>query len=75
MITTDKKGKKTGFRMKMPGGRSIAANAAEDVADRFEFTRTGERKNIDGYDCEKIIVKDRKEGTLTTFYPLPTNKT
>lgn len=68
MITTDKKGQKTGFRMKMPGARSMAANAAEDVVDRFEFTRTGERKNIDGYDCEKIIVKDTKEGTLTTSW-------
>jgi hypothetical protein len=68
MVTTDKNGQKTGFRMKMPGARSFAANAAEDVADRFEFTRTGERKDIDGYNCEKVIVKDRKEGTLTTSW-------
>lgn len=65
MVTTDKKGKKTGFRMKMPGASKLAA---EDVTDRFEFTRTGERKNIDGYDCEKIIVRDTKKGTTTTSW-------
>lgn len=65
MITTDKKGKKSGFRMKMPGTGRAMAEAAEDVAGRFTFTQTGERKTIEGYDCEKIIVKDNKEGTTT----------
>jgi len=65
MITTDKKGKTSGFRMKMPGtGRTIAETAQEAV-DRFTFTQTGERKTIDGYDCEKVIVKDTKKGTVT----------
>ncbi|TXF89386.1 DUF4412 domain-containing protein [Neolewinella aurantiaca] len=68
MITTDKKGKKTGFRMKMPGVRKLAADAAEETADRFEFVQTGERKTIDGYGCEKIIVTDKKEGTITTSW-------
>jgi hypothetical protein len=65
MITTDKNGKKTGFRMKMPGTRKFTADVAEDLSDRFVFTRTGERKNVNGYDCEKIIVEDTKEGTTT----------
>lgn len=65
MITTDKNGQKSGFRMKMPGTRNTVAGSVEDMSDRFTFTQTGERKTIDGYDCEKIIVKDTKQGTTT----------
>lgn len=68
MITTDKNGVKTGFRMKLPGGKKIMENTVEDMADRFEFNRTGQRKNIDGYDCEEVIVKDLKEGTVTNSW-------
>ncbi len=66
MITTDREGRKSGFRMRMPGMRKAMAEAAEDVStDRFTFTRTGERKVIDGYNCEKIIVEDTEEGITT----------
>ncbi|MEM9528737.1 MAG: DUF4412 domain-containing protein [Bacteroidota bacterium] len=66
VITTDKKGNKTGFRMRMPGMRKAMVEAAEEVdSDRFTFTQTGERKTIDGYDCEKIIVVDHEEDITT----------
>ncbi|MEM9928377.1 MAG: DUF4412 domain-containing protein, partial [Bacteroidota bacterium] len=40
--------------------------ATEDVAnDRFTFTQTGERKVIDGYNCEKFIIEDTQEGYRT----------
>jgi len=65
MITTDKKGVKTGFRMKLPGIGQTVASSVEDMADRFEFNRTGQRKTIDGYDCEEVIVKDLKTGAVT----------
>lgn len=68
MITTDKKGQQTGFRMRMPGMRKAMAEATEDMHDRFTFTATGERRTIDGYDCEKVIVEDTKEGTTTTSW-------
>lgn len=66
MITSDKSGKKTGFRMRMPGMRKAMEKAGEEVSsDRFTFTQTGERKTIDGYDCEKIIVIDHEEDITT----------
>lgn len=65
MITTDKNGQKSGFRMKMPGTGKAIAETAQEATDRFTFTRTGERKTIDGYDCEKVVVKDTKKGTVT----------
>ncbi len=66
MVTIDKDGKKSGIRMQMPGMRAAFEDAAEDIdSDRFTFSKTGERKVIDGYNCEKYIVKDTKEGTTT----------
>lgn len=66
VITTDKKGEKTGFRMRMPGMRKAMVEAAEEVdSERFTFTQTGERKTIDGYDCEKIVVVDHQEDITT----------
>mgnify|MGYP000497863344 CR=1 FL=1 len=65
MVTTDKNGVKTGIRMKMPGTGRAIHKTVEDMADRFNFTQTGERKTIDGYNCEKIMVEDTKRGTTT----------
>lgn len=65
MITTDKKGKTTGFRMRMPGVQSMAAETANDVVDDYTFEKTGERKVIDGYNCEKVIVTDNKNNITT----------
>ncbi|MBB4080368.1 hypothetical protein GGR28_003002 [Lewinella aquimaris] len=65
MITTDKKGRKQGFRMRMPKIGKTVAEKAEEMSEYITFTRTGERKTIDGYDCEKIIVTDSKHNTTT----------
>jgi hypothetical protein len=65
MLTTDKKGKTEGFRMRMPNLSAQVAEAQEDIADDITFTATGERKTIDGYDCEKIIMVDRKRNTTS----------
>ncbi len=66
MITTDNQGRQSGYRMRMPGMRQAMTEVTEDIAsDRFTFTRTGERKVIDGYNCEKLIVEDKQEGITT----------
>jgi len=65
IVTTEKNGQETGIRMRMPNMGKLMAEAAEDVNGRFSFTQTGERKTIDGYDCEKIIVKDNKKEIVT----------
>ena len=69
MVTTTKKGETSAFRMRMPGmGKMMDKANAEIEEGRFTFDATGERKQVDGYDCEKIIVKDTKEGTTTVSW-------
>lgn len=65
MISTDKNGEKTGYRLRIPRLGGTVSGAGEAVLDRFTFEQTGERKNIDGYDCEKVVVTDTEEGTVT----------
>lgn len=65
MITTDKKGEKTGYRLRIPRMGETVTETGEEVMDRYTFEKTGERKMIDGYDCEKVIVTDTKEGAVT----------
>ncbi len=65
MISTDKKGKTQGFRMRMPKLGKAVEDITSDMADYITITRTGERKDVDGYDCEKILVKDSKHNTTT----------
>lgn len=65
MITTDKKGKTEGFRMKMPGIRSLASDANEETMEGITFENTGETKVIDGYNCTKYIVNDSKNNITT----------
>ena len=65
MITTDKKGEKSGVRLRVPFMGADVTETGEDMMDRFTFEKTGERKTIDGYDCEKVIVTDTKRGTVT----------
>lgn len=67
-ITTDKKGKKSGFRMRMPNFGKAAAEAVEEMPDYITFEATEEHRRIDGYDCRKIIVTDSKHGTVTTSW-------
>jgi hypothetical protein len=69
MVTTTKKGETSAFRMRMPGmGKILDKTTAEIEDGRFTFDATGERKQVDGYNCEKIIVKDTKEGTTTVSW-------
>ncbi|WP_273447621.1 DUF4412 domain-containing protein [Neolewinella agarilytica] len=65
IITTDKNGEMSGMRMRVPGIRKAVADAAEDIHERFTFEQTGERMTIDGYNCEKVITTDTKDGTIT----------
>ncbi len=65
MVTTDKKGETGGFRMRMPGMGKVAEDIAADMEDYMTMTRTGERKTIDGYDCEKILMEDSKHNITT----------
>jgi hypothetical protein len=69
MVTTTKKGETSAFRMRMPGmGKILDKTTAEIEDGRFTFEATGEHKEVDGYNCEKIIVKDTKEGTTTVSW-------
>lgn len=66
MVTTTKKGETSAFRMRVPRMGKMMDNASAEIEDgRFTFEATGERKQVDGYNCEKYIVKDTKEGTTT----------
>lgn len=65
IITTENNGKTSGMRMRMPGIGKAIANASEDIHERFTFNATGERKVIDGYNCEKVIVTDTEKGNVT----------
>ena len=65
MITTDKKGEKSGVRLRIPSLGSTVTEAGEEAMDRYTFEKTGERKTVDGYNCEKVIVTDTEKGTVT----------
>ena len=64
-ITTDKRGKTEGFRMRMPNFGSLAAETIAETADYITYTETDQRRTIDGYACTLVIVKDSKHGTTT----------
>jgi hypothetical protein len=65
MITTDKKGERTGVRLRIPNMGSTVTETGEATLDRYTFEKTGERKMVDGYNCEKVIVTDTQKGTVT----------
>ena len=65
MVTTDKKGKTQGYRMRMPNLGKMMDEAAVNVTERYEIERTGERRTIDGYDCELVIVTDTESDAVT----------
>ncbi len=65
MITTDKKGETQAFRMRMPRLGGLIDRAGDDVASHLKVTRTDERRTIDGYACELVIVENTKEKTTT----------
>lgn len=70
MITTEHpntdKEKTQAMRMRMPG----LSKAIEEAVVNQDITvnKTGERKTIDGYDCEKIIITDNETGDVTTSW-------
>ncbi len=72
MISTDKKGKTEGVRMRMPNMKAMVQDQVEDTIEEatahIQINRTGERKTIDGYNCEKYIVTDTEENTTTTAW-------
>ncbi|MFK8165340.1 MAG: DUF4412 domain-containing protein [Lewinella sp.] len=69
MVTTTKNGKSSAFRMRVPRMGKMIDNATAEIEEgRFTFEATGERKQVDGYNCEKFIVKDTKEGTTTVSW-------
>ena len=70
-ITTDRQGQTQAYRMRMPNlGDRIAAEQARAGAD-LRITRTGERRTIDGYACELVVVEDAGAGTTTRSWMTP----
>lgn len=65
MVTTDKKGNKQGYRLRMPNLGSLMQSAKNEVVDHLKIERTGERRTIDGYACELIIVENTKDNVTT----------
>lgn len=57
MLTTDKKGKKTGIRMKMPK-IVVESEVVESKSSEPKITITNEKKMIEGYSCTKVIIED-----------------
>lgn len=72
IITTDKKGATTGYRMRMPNMQKAIekemAKQQENITERYTIEATGERMVIDGYNCEKIVVTDTESGDVTTSW-------
>ena len=68
-ISTDKRGQRSGFRLRMPNfGQSVAQEVADEIPNYITFKETDEHRQIDGYDCRKIIVTDSKHGYVTTSW-------
>ena len=70
-ITTDKKGKTDGFRMRMPNFSALATDVAQETAEQITITETDQHRTIDGYACTLVIVEDRKHGTTTESWVTP----
>ena len=65
MVTTDKKGNTQGYRMRMPNLGKMIDRAAQEVTQRYELARPGERRTIDGYACELVVVTDTESNAVT----------
>lgn len=65
MLTVDKKGAKTGIIMKMPkitfSGDKLEEQS-EQIIEGTTYKKTGEKRTIEGYLCEKWIITN-EEGT------------
>jgi len=67
VVVNTEKGKTEAMRMSMPGLGKAIQEMDVDEAD-FSIERTGERRTIDGYNCEKVIVTDHESGTVSTSW-------
>lgn len=60
MITTDKQGKTEGFKMKQRYSFQIDQEEMEaeleETLEDFDIQKTGNRRTINGYDCEEYII-------------------
>lgn len=69
MLTMDKKGEKTGIIMKMPkitfSGDSLEGKT-EQIIEGTTYKKTGEKRTIEGYLCEKWIITN-EEGTSVAW--------
>jgi hypothetical protein len=63
MLTTDKKGKKTGIKMKMLKVVLQDDGLGNDDSDA-KITITNEKKTIEGLSCTKVIVEDDEHYTV-----------
>ena len=65
MIATDKHGETQAYRLRLPNLRQAIQESATETLEHITFTRTGQHRSIQGYDCELMLVEDRKAGTTT----------
>lgn len=69
ILTTDKKGRKTGIIMKMQKFTYTSDKLdqkMEQVIDGTTYKRTGEKKTIEGYLCEKWIITN-EDGVIESW--------
>lgn len=62
MLTIDKKGKKTGIRMKLPK-ITIEDDGVSENKNNTKVTITNEKKTIEGLSCTKVIIEDEEYKT------------
>lgn len=69
LITTED-GKTQGTKLRMPNMQAMMEKemAKQMEENRWTLERTGDRMNIDGYDCEKYIITDTETGDVTTSW-------
>lgn len=61
-LTTDKKGNKSGVKIKMPK-TTVKIKESSDKKDTQKPVRTGETKTIEGYTCVKYTFEDDKHNS------------
>lgn len=66
-------GETTGTKMRMPNMQAMMQKEMEKQMEdqeegRWDINRTGERKTIDGYNCEKYVITDTETGDVTTSW-------
>lgn len=64
IMVTEDGGSSQAFKMKRPNTSKVVNEAMKG----YEVEKTGEYRNIDGYRCQKVIINDTKEETVTTAW-------